>query len=83
MKEYKKGIIFTPRFRKLAKHLLEKLEAKLSNHEHPYIIYFPLDVQIFPMDFLGGGAVGNVFKGMFLGVMVVAKVWKMNCITIK
>lgn len=35
------------------------------------------------MNFLSDGVVGNVFKCMFLGVMVVAKVWKMNCVTIK
>lgn len=35
------------------------------------------------MDFLGGGAIGNVFKCTFLGVMAVARVWKMNYIIIK
>jgi len=83
MKEYIRAIIYIPNFRKIAKHLLEKVEVKVSNHEHPYIIDFRLDVQIFLMDFLGGGVVGSVFKCMFLGVMVVAKVWKMNCITVK
>ncbi len=44
MREYKRGIIFTPNFQKFAKHLLEKLEVEVSNHEHPYTIDFPLDV---------------------------------------
>ncbi len=35
------------------------------------------------MNFLSGGIVGNVFKCMFLGMMAIAKVWKMNYVTIK
>jgi hypothetical protein len=83
MKEYKIGIIFTPKFWKLVKHLFLKLEAKVFNHEHPYIINFPLNMQIFPMEFLGGGTIGNLFKCTFLRVMAIAKVWKMNYIIIK
>jgi hypothetical protein len=47
MKQYRRGIRFTSKFAKLAKHLSEKLEAEISNHEHPYAIDFPLDVQIY------------------------------------
>jgi hypothetical protein len=35
VREYKRSIIFTPNFQKLAKHLSKKLEVKVSNHEHP------------------------------------------------
>jgi len=80
MKEYKRGIIFTSKFAKLAKHLSEKLEAEISNHEHPYTIDFPLDVEISSKDRLGGGSFGTVFKCTFLGVMAAAKVFQTNCI---
>jgi len=80
MKEYKRGIIFTSKFAKLAKHLSEKLEAEISNHEHPYTIDFALDVEISYKDCLGGGSFGTVFKCTFLGVMAAAKVWRTDCI---
>jgi serine/threonine protein kinase len=79
MKQYRRGIIFTSKFAKLAKHLSEKLEAEISNHEHPYAIDFPLDVQIYYKDCLGDGSFGTVYKCTFLGVMAAAKVWKTNC----
>ncbi|KAH9577114.1 hypothetical protein CY35_01G197400 [Sphagnum magellanicum] len=79
MKEYKRGVIFTSKFAKLAKHLSEKLEAEISNHEHPYTIGFPPDVEISYMDRLGEGSFGTVYKCTFLGVMAAAKVWKTNC----
>jgi serine/threonine protein kinase len=80
MKEYKKSIFSPSKFAKLAKHLSEKLEAEISNHEHPYTIDFPLDVEISYKDCLGGGSFGTVFKCTFLGVMAAAKVWKTDCI---
>jgi serine/threonine protein kinase len=59
-------------------HLSEKLEAEISNHEHPYTIDFPLDVENFYKDRLGEGSFGTVYKCTFLGVMAAAKVWKTN-----
>ncbi len=79
MKQYRRGIIFTSKFAKLAKHLSEKLEAEIFNHEHPYTIDFPLDVEISYKDCLGDGSFGTVYKCTFLGVMAAAKVWKTNC----
>jgi serine/threonine protein kinase len=79
LKEVKRGILFTPKFSKLAKHLSEKLEAEISNHEHPYSIGFPPDVEISYMHRLGEGSFGTVYKCTFLGVMAAAKVWKTNC----
>jgi serine/threonine protein kinase len=79
MREYKGSIFSTLTFAKLAKHLSEKLEAEISNHEHPYTIDFPLDVQISYKDCLGDGSFGTVYKCTFLGVMAAAKVWKTNC----
>jgi predicted Ser/Thr protein kinase len=79
MKQYRRGIIFTSKFAKLAKHLSEKLEAEISNHEHPYTIDFPLDVEISYKDWLGDGSFGTVYKCTFLGVIAAAKVWKANC----
>jgi hypothetical protein len=35
-KQHGRGKIFTSKFAKLAKHLSEKLEAEISNHQHPY-----------------------------------------------
>jgi serine/threonine protein kinase len=79
MKEYK-GSIFSPsKFAKLAKRLSEKLEAEISNHQHPYTIDFPLDVEISYKDCLGDGSFGTVYKCTFLGMMAAAKVWKTNC----
>ncbi|KAH8976283.1 hypothetical protein BDL97_01G205800 [Sphagnum fallax] len=78
MKEYRRGIFFSKKFVKLAKHLLEKLEAEISNHGHPYIIDIPLDVEIFYKHPLGVGSVGTVFKCKFLGVMAAAKVFQTN-----
>jgi hypothetical protein len=80
MKVYRRGIFFSKRFVKLAKHLLEKLEAEISNHGHPYIIDVPLDVEIFYKHPLGVGSVGTVFKCKFLGVMAAAKVFQTNSI---
>jgi predicted Ser/Thr protein kinase len=71
--------ISTSNFAKLAKHILEKLEAEISNHQHPYTIDFPLDVEISYKDCLGAGSFGNVYKCTFLGVRAAAKVWKTNC----
>jgi len=34
MKQYRRGKIFSSKFAKFAKHLSEKLEAKISNHEY-------------------------------------------------
>jgi len=79
-KQYGRGKIFTSKFAKLAKHLSEKLEAEISNREHPYTIDFPLDVEISYKDCLGDGSFGTVYKCTFLGVMAAAKVWKTNCI---
>ncbi len=79
MKQYRRGIRFTSKFAKLAKHVSEKLEAEISNHQHPYTIDFPLDVQISYKDRLGDGSVGTVYKCTFLGVTAAAKVWKTNC----
>jgi hypothetical protein len=78
MKQYRRGIIFSSKFAKLAKHLSEKLEAEISNHEHPYVIDIPLDVEISYKDCLGDGSFGTVYKCTFLGVMAAAKVWKTN-----
>jgi serine/threonine protein kinase len=77
-KQHGRGKIFTSKFAKLAKHLSEKLEAEISNHEHPYTIDFPLDVEMFYKDRLGEGSFGTVYKCTFLGVMAAAKVWKTN-----
>ncbi|CAK9875577.1 unnamed protein product [Sphagnum jensenii] len=79
MEEYKGSISSTSKFAKLAKHILEKLEAEISNHQHPYTIDFPLDVEISYKDRLGDGSFGTVYKCTFLGVMAAAKVWKTNC----
>jgi hypothetical protein len=79
MKQYRRGIIFTSKFQNLAKRLSEKLEAEISNHEHPYTIDFPLDVEISYKDCLGDGSFGTVYKCTFLGVIAAAKVWKRNC----
>jgi hypothetical protein len=79
-KQYGRGKIFTSKFAKLAKHLSKKLEAEISNREHPYTIDFPLDVEISYKDCLGHGSFGTVYKCTFLGVMAAAKVWKTNCI---
>ncbi|CAK9193414.1 unnamed protein product, partial [Sphagnum troendelagicum] len=54
--------------------------TRISNHEHPYTIDFPLDVEISYKDCLGDGSFGTVYKCTFLGVMAAAKVWKTNCI---
>ncbi|CAK9193420.1 unnamed protein product [Sphagnum troendelagicum] len=78
MKQYRRGKMFSSKFEKLAKHLSEKLEAKISNHEYPYTIDFPLDVQISYKDCLGDGSSGTVYKCTFLGVTAAAKVWKTN-----
>jgi len=43
MKECR-SIVFTSNFAKLEKHQSEKLEAEISNHGHPYMIDFPIDV---------------------------------------
>jgi predicted Ser/Thr protein kinase len=80
MKQYRRGIIFTSKFAKLAKHLSEKLEAEISNHQHPYVIDISLDVEISYQDSLGSGSFGTVFKCTFLGVVAAAKVWKTNSI---
>jgi len=77
-KQHGRGKIFTSKFAKLAKHLSEKLEAEISNHEHQYTIDFPLDVEMFYKDRLGEGSFGTVYKCTFLGVMAAAKVWKTN-----
>jgi hypothetical protein len=69
MKQYRRGTIFTSKFAKLAKHLSEKLETEISNHQHPYVIDIPLDVEISYQDSLGSGSFGTVFKCTFLGVM--------------
>jgi predicted Ser/Thr protein kinase len=79
-KQYGRGKLFTSKFAKLAKHLSEKLEAEISNHEHPYTIDLPLDVEISYKDCLGDGSFGTVYKCTFLGMMAAAKVWKTNCI---
>jgi predicted Ser/Thr protein kinase len=79
MKEYKGSIFSTSKIAKLAKRLSEKLEAEISNHEHPYTIDFPLDVEISYKNYLGDGSFGTVYKCTFLGVMAAAKVWKTNC----
>jgi hypothetical protein len=76
----KQCIIFTSKFAKLAKHLSEKLETEISDHQHPYLIDIPLDVEISYQDSLGSGSFGTVFKCTFLGVVAAAKVWKTNCI---
>jgi serine/threonine protein kinase len=78
MKQYRRGIIFSSKFAKLAKHLSEKLEAKISNREYPYTIDFPLAVEISYKDYLGDGSFGTVYKCTFLGVTAAAKVWKTN-----
>ncbi len=80
MKQYRRGIIFTSKFAKLAQHLSEKLETEISKHQHPYVIDIPLDVEISYQDSLGSGSFGTVFKCTFLGVVAAAKVWKTNCI---
>jgi hypothetical protein len=79
-KQYGRGKIFPLKFAKLAKHLSEKLEAEISNHEYPYTIDFPLDVKKFYEHCLGDGSFGTVYKCTFLGLMAAAKVWKTNCI---
>jgi hypothetical protein len=45
MKEYS-SILFTSNFAKLEKHQSEQLEAEISDHGHPYMIDFPIDVGI-------------------------------------
>ncbi len=80
MKRYRRCIIFTRKFAKLAKHLSEKLKAEIFDHEHPYTIDFPRDVEISYKDCLGDGSFGTVYQCTFLGVMAAAKVWKTNCI---
>jgi hypothetical protein len=77
MKQYRRGIIYTS---KLAKHLSEKLQTEFSNHQHPYVINIPLDVEIsWNQNPLGIGAFGIVFECKFLGVVAAAKIWT-NCI---
>jgi predicted Ser/Thr protein kinase len=83
MKQYRRGIISASKFAKLAKHLSEKLEREISNHQHPYVIDIPLDVEISYQGSLGSGSFGTVFKCTFLGVEAAAKVWKTNCINEK
>jgi tRNA A-37 threonylcarbamoyl transferase component Bud32 len=80
MKQYRRRIIFIRKFAKLAKHLSEKLKAEISNHEHPYTIDFPRDVEISYKDWRGDGAFGSVYECTFLGVKAAAKVWRTNCI---
>jgi serine/threonine protein kinase len=80
MKQYRRGIIFTSKFAKLAKYLSEKLETEISNHQHPYVIDIPLDEEISYQDSLGSGSFGTVLKCTFLGVEASAKLWKTNCI---
>jgi len=79
MKQYRRGIIFTSKFAKLAKHLSEKLEKEISNHQYPYAIDIPLHVKIAGDDSLGSGSFGTVYKCTFLGVTAAAKVWRTNC----
>jgi hypothetical protein len=78
MKDYKRGIFFASNFGKLAEHLSAKLQAEISNQEHPYIIDVPLDVEIYYKHPLGVGSVGTVFKCKFLGVMAAPKVFQTN-----
>ncbi|CAM6044272.1 unnamed protein product [Sphagnum compactum] len=73
MKQYRRGIIFTSKFAKLAKHLSKKLETEISNHGYPYVIDIALDVEISYQHTLGSGSFGTVFKCTFLGVVAAAK----------
>jgi hypothetical protein len=45
LKEYS-SIVSTSNFAKVEEHQSEKLEAEVSNHGHPYMIDFAIDVGI-------------------------------------
>jgi tRNA A-37 threonylcarbamoyl transferase component Bud32 len=70
--------LFLPKFVKLGDCLLEKLQAVISNHGHPYVIDISRDVEILYEHCLGVGSFGAVYKSKFLGVMAAAKVFQSN-----
>jgi hypothetical protein len=80
IEEYKRGMFFRPKFVKLADCLLEKFQARISNHGHPYVIDISHDVKILYEHHLGVGSFATVYKCRFLGVMAAAKVFHTNCI---
>ncbi|CAM6024125.1 unnamed protein product [Sphagnum balticum] len=79
IKRYKIGMFIWPKFVKLADCLLEKLQARISNHGHPYVIDISHDVEILYGHDLGVGSFATVYECRFLGVMAAAKVFHTNC----
>jgi len=78
--EDKRGQFSSSEFEKLAHCLLEKFQAEISSHEHPYRIDISRDVEILYEHNLGSGASATVSKCKFLGVLAAAKVFHANCI---
>ncbi len=52
--------------------IVAKLEAEISNHGHPYMIDFPIDMGIILSHCLGGGSFGTALNCKILGVMAKA-----------
>ncbi len=80
IEEYKRGMFVRPKFVKLADCLLEKIQSRISNHGHPYVIDISHDVKILYEHHLGVGSFATVYQCRFLGVLAAAKVFHTNCI---
>jgi protein phosphatase 1L len=75
IEQYSQRYFITPgKSAKLARHLVGKLKAEISNDEHPPHLIDYDDVRPISNELLGGGASGAVFKCDFLGRRAAVKV---------